>query len=49
MSSALSAGVSGLKAFQQMLDVAGNNIANVNTTAYKTSTIHFSELLSETT
>ena len=48
MSSALSAGVSGLKAFQQMLDVAGNNIANVNTTAYKTSTIHFSELLSET-
>jgi flagellar hook protein FlgE len=48
MSSALSAGVSGLKAFQQMLDVAGNNIANVNTTAYKTNTIHFSELLSET-
>ena len=48
MSSALSAGVSGLKAFQQMLDVAGNNIANVNTTAYKASTIHFSELLSET-
>jgi flagellar hook protein FlgE len=48
MSSALSAGVSGLKAFQQMLDVAGNNIANVETTAYKTSTIHFSQLLSET-
>jgi flagellar hook protein FlgE len=48
MSSALSAGVSGLKAFQQMLDVAGNNIANVETTAYKSSTIHFSELLSET-
>ena len=48
MSSALSAGVSGLKAFQEMLDVAGNNIANVNTTAYKSSRIHFSELLSET-
>ena len=31
-----------------MLDVAGNNIANVDTTAYKASTIHFSELLSET-
>ena len=31
-----------------MLDVAGNNIANVNTTAYKASTVHFSELLTET-
>ncbi len=48
MSSALSAGVSGLKAFQTMLDVAGNNIANVDTTAYKASSVHFSELLTET-
>jgi flagellar hook protein FlgE len=31
-----------------MLDVAGNNLANVNTTAYKSSRITFSELLSET-
>ena len=31
-----------------MLDVAGNNLANVNTTAFKSSTITFSELLSET-
>jgi flagellar hook protein FlgE len=31
-----------------MLDIAGNNLANVNTTAYKSSRITFSELLSET-
>ncbi|MCX5634588.1 MAG: flagellar hook-basal body complex protein [Planctomycetota bacterium] len=48
MSFALSAGVSGLQAHQKMLDVAGNNLANVNTTAFKASRITFSELLSET-
>jgi flagellar hook protein FlgE len=48
MSFALSSGVSGLQAHQQMLDVAGNNLANVNTTAFKSSRILFSELLSET-
>jgi flagellar hook protein FlgE len=48
MSFALSAGVTGLQAHQKMLDVAGNNLANVNTTAYKASSITFSELLSET-
>jgi len=48
MSFALSAGVTGLQAFQKMLDVAGNNLANVNTTAFKASRITFSELLSET-
>ncbi|HOK95029.1 MAG TPA: flagellar hook-basal body complex protein [Anaerohalosphaeraceae bacterium] len=48
MSSALSAGVTGLQAHQKMLDIAGNNLANVNTTAFKASRITFSELLSET-
>ena len=48
MSFALSAGVTGLQAHQRMLDVAGNNLANVNTTAFKASRITFSELLSET-
>ncbi|MHC4676440.1 MAG: flagellar hook protein FlgE [Planctomycetota bacterium] len=48
MSFALSAGVSGLQAHQKMLDIAGNNLANVNTTAFKSSRITFSELLSET-
>ncbi len=48
MSFALSAGVTGLQAHQQMLDVAGNNLANVNTTAFKSSRITFAEHLSET-
>jgi len=48
MSFALSAGVTGLQAHQKMLDIAGNNLANVNTTAFKASRITFSELLSET-
>ena len=48
MSFALSAGVTGLQAHQKMLDIAGNNLANVNTTSFKASRITFSELLSET-
>jgi flagellar hook protein FlgE len=48
MGSALSAGVSGLKAFQTMLDVAGNNLANENTIGYKSSAVTFAELLSQT-
>jgi flagellar hook protein FlgE len=37
-----------LQAHQKMLDVAGNNLANVNTTAFKSSRVNFSELLSQT-
>jgi len=48
MSFALSSGVTGLQAHQKMIDIAGNNLANVNTTAFKASRITFSELLSET-
>ncbi|MFA5239049.1 MAG: flagellar hook-basal body complex protein [Phycisphaerae bacterium] len=48
MSFALSAGVTGLQAHQKMLDVAGNNLANINATAFKASRITFLELLSET-
>ena len=48
MSFALSAGVTGLQAHQKMLDIAGNNLANINTTAFKSSRIIFSELLAET-
>jgi len=48
MSFALSAAVTGLKANQKMLDVSGNNLANVNSTAFKASRITFAELLSET-
>ena len=48
MSYALSSGVTGLQAHQTMLDVAGNNLANVNTTAFKASQVGFSELLGQT-
>ena len=47
MSFALSAGVTGLQAHQKMLDVTGNNLANVNTVGFKGSRIIFSELLSQ--
>lgn len=48
MADALLSGVSGLRVHQTMLDVAGNNLANVNTTAFKASRVSFAELLSET-
>ena len=48
MSNALLSGVSGLQAHQEMLDVAGNNLANLNSTAFKSSRVSFSDLLSET-
>ncbi len=37
-----------MNAFQQMMDVIGNNIANVNTTAYKSGNTIFEDLLSQT-
>ena len=48
MTYALSSGVMGLQAHQTMLDVAGNNLANVNTTAFKASRVGFAELLGQT-
>ncbi len=48
MSYALSAAVTGMKAHQTMLDVAGNNLANVNTIGYKSTSVTFAELLSQT-
>lgn len=49
MMRALYSGVAGLKTHQTRMDVIGNNIANVNTTAYKSSSMTFSELMSQTT
>ena len=49
MMRSLFSGVAGLKTHQTKMDVIGNNIANVNTTAYKSSTIVFSDLMSQTT
>jgi flagellar hook protein FlgE len=43
----LFSGISGLRAHQQMMDVTGNNIANVNTAGYKSSQVVFQDTLSQ--
>lgn len=48
MMRSLYSGVSGLKTHQVKMDVIGNNIANVNTVAYKSQSITFSELMYQT-
>lgn len=45
----LYSGISGLRAHQTMLDVTGNNIANVNTTGFKASATQFQDTLSQMT
>ncbi|MBL4698560.1 MAG: flagellar hook-basal body complex protein [Phycisphaerales bacterium] len=47
LTSALFAGLSGLNAQSARLDVIGNNVANVNTTAFKSSRILFESLFSQ--
>ena len=41
------AGVSGLRSHQTVMDVVGNNIANVNTAGFKASTVTFAESISQ--
>ena len=45
MMRALYSGVSGLKTHQTKMDVIGNNIANVNTTGFKSTSTVFSEIM----
>ena len=45
----LYSGISGLRAHQTMLDVTGNNIANVNTTGFKGASTQFQDTLSQLT
>jgi flagellar hook protein FlgE len=40
--------ISGLRNHQTMMDVVGNNISNVNTTGFKTSSVVFQDVLSQT-
>ena len=49
MMRSLYSGVAGLKTHQTKMDVIGHNIANVNTTSFKASSIVFNELMSQTT
>src|SRR5664279_1526243 len=44
----LFAGVSGLKNHQLMMDVIGNNIANVNTVGFKKGRVTFTDMFSQT-
>ncbi len=44
----LYSGVSGLTVHQTKMDVIGNNISNVNTVGYKSSSVSFSDVLSQT-
>lgn len=45
----LYSGISGLRAHQTMLDATGNNISNVNTTGFKSSSVQFQDTLSQIT
>ena len=49
MMRSLYSAVSGLKTHQTRMDVIGNNIANVNTEAFKSSSVTFSEIMYQTT
>ncbi|MHB8635314.1 MAG: flagellar hook protein FlgE [Fimbriimonadaceae bacterium] len=48
MLQALLAGVSSIKAQQTRMNVIGNNLANINTTAYKNTSASFEALVSQT-
>lgn len=43
----LFSGISGLRAHQQMMDITANNIANINTTGFKSSQASFEDTLSQ--
>ena len=45
---AMLSGVASLKAHQTKMNVIGNNIANINTTGYKGSRVHFQDLMAQT-
>ena len=49
MMRSLFSGVSGLKTHQTKMDVIGNNISNVNTVAFKSSSTTFSDIMYQTT
>ncbi|HUW61490.1 MAG TPA: flagellar hook protein FlgE [Candidatus Bathyarchaeia archaeon] len=48
MGSAMYTGVTGLLAHQRRMDVVANNIANVNTTGYRSARVQFQDLFSQT-
>ncbi len=49
MMRSLWSGVSGLKTHQTKMDVIGNNIANVNTVGFRSSSVNFTDVFYQTT
>lgn len=49
MMRSLYSGVSGLKVHQTKMDVIGNNISNVNTVGFKSSSVNFTDVFYQTT
>jgi flagellar hook protein FlgE len=47
MLNSLYSGITGMKGQQTKMDVIANNIANVNTTGYKTSRVRFQDMISQ--
>ena len=47
MLKSLASGVSGVRNFQNQIDVIGNNIANVNTTGFKSARVDFADSFSQ--
>jgi len=47
MANSLLTGISGLRGHQKMLEVVGNNLANMNTASFKASRVLFSDLMYE--
>lgn len=48
MMRSLYSGISGLKIHQTKMDVIGNNIANVSTAGFRASSVHFTDVYSQT-
>lgn len=44
----MNSAISGMQSFQTMLDVIGNNIANVNTPGFKAQEVDFSDVMNQT-
>ncbi len=49
MMRSLFSGISGLKVHQTRMDVIGNNISNVNTVGFRSSTVNFTDVFYQTT
>ena len=47
LSTAMYSGLSGLNCFGEAMSVVGDNIANINTTGFKYSSVHFEDLMAQ--